>query len=383
VDIIDQLLGSIRQDETGAPPEAMDRMRWTVQATTLQARDAGPDVVTAGAHRADDPTAALATVRAARAPARRRAVLVAGIAAGLAVAVAGTAVLVNRGPDPAAPARQAVPPPRHQGVQPQAPAPLPEAKDLPTLLRNAATAAGRGNVAPRPDQFIFSERRAVDWTTHGRPAAPGRYWASVDGSRPNVVEDTDKLGHRDRILVSPNTDPSLGNPTYTFLTTLPTDPAALRAVLVAGVNGVAGTGKGKVPDKDQYMFETIGTLLQTSVLPPRLAGTLYRLASQIHGVRLERDAVDAVGRHGIGAVRFSAATPGYGQEWIFNPRTFGLIGFKMWFGDGVFSSIAITKVAVVDRAPAGAKPLATPTPIGAGQPGQGGATAPRTPGRTK
>jgi hypothetical protein len=380
MDIIDELLGGIRRDETGAPAEAMDRMRQAVRAATTRAdlveTRPGPDPD-------DAPVTALATARAARAPARRRAVLVAGIAAGLAVAVAGTAVLVNRGSDTGAPARQAVPPVQPvqpRGVRPPAPppAPLPAAKDVSTLLRNAATAAGRGATVPRPDQFIRSARRALDWTTHRRATPPARAWASVDGSKPNVVEEIDKLGHHSLILVSPNTHPSLGDPTYAFLATLPTDPAALRAVLVAGVNEVAGTGPGKVPDKNQYMFETIGTLLQNSVLPPRLASTLYRLASQLPGVRLERDAVDAVGRHGIGAIRFSAATPGYGQEWIFNPRTFDLVGFKMWFGPGIVSSIAITEVAIVDTAPAGAKPLSTPASLPGKRdvPGTGGTVRP-------
>jgi hypothetical protein len=379
MDIIEQLLGGIRQDETGAPTDAMDRMRQAALAGTAVTGSTENDAIGRGAHRADDPVAVLATVRAARAPARRprRIPLVAGIAAGLAVAVAGTAFLIDD---------RAVSPPARQAAQsapalgsPPAPAPLPQAKDAVTLLRNAATAAGQDSTAPRPDQFIYSERIGRDSLHGNRADAPGRAWVSVDGSKPGVLEDTDKLGRRNRWRTEPNTRPSVYDPTYTFLTTLPTDPAALRAVLRGTVSDAADNGPGKVPDTDQFLFQTIGSLLQTSVLPPRLAAALYQIASQIPGVTLVPDAVDAAGRHGIGVLRRSAnrhggpgevgSHPVYGAEWIFNPHTYGLIGLRL-DSDVVVDSIAITKVAIVDTAPPGAKPLATPAPNGtpAGRP---------------
>jgi hypothetical protein len=370
VDIIEQVLGSIRLDETGAPPEAMERMRHTVLAAT--ARPAGgQDAAVAGTQWAGEPMAVLADARAARAPARRvrRTAVLAGIAAGLAVAVAGTAILVDRGPD--APAHQAAP--RHQAAQPDAPAPaapLPAAKDAASLLRNAAAAADRDGAAPRPDQFIYSERIARHSSEGNRSVPPGRAWLSVDGSKPGVVEGTDKLGHRDRYQIEPNTTPSLNRPTYTYLTTLPTDPAALRAVLRTEVTRVAGTGPGKVPDQNQYLFEMIGQLLETSVLPPRLAAALYQIASRIPGVRLVPDAVDAAGRHGIGVHRSSVQAPGqsdsgqvYGSEWIFDRHTFNLIGLRLESAADI-GSIAITRVAIVDTAPRGAKPLVSRIPPG-------------------
>jgi hypothetical protein len=101
-----------------------------------------------------------------------------------------------------------------------------------------------------------------------------------------------------------NTHPDLREPTYTYLTTLPTDPDALLATIRAAVGVPAGSKPGAVPDPDMEVFSIIGGLLsQAGMLPPQLGGALYRAAARIPGVTLVADAVDAAGRHGIGVRR--------------------------------------------------------------------------------
>jgi hypothetical protein len=216
----------------------------------------------------------------------------------------------------------------------------------------------------RNDQFSYAQYASTSTFTltgpDGKPITKtftdrnGQSWVSIDGSKPGWAVGLDKLGHRSGypLAVPPRAD--LRTPTYRFLTTLPTDPDALLARIRASVRQTAGSKPGAIVDFDQEVFSTIGGLIHHPLLPPKLGAALYRAAATLPGVTLDRNAVDAAGRRGIGVTRRSAALdrlaqhPVYLMEWIFDAKTYAYLGMKLE-SDISKSTIAIVKRGVVDH----------------------------------
>jgi hypothetical protein len=336
----ERALGELRADLTGAPPEAMNRMRAAALTRTVHnpapARPAG-----ARPHRFR-PTG----------PGRRvlrPATVAVAAAAAIAAGIGTVAVATGGHPAPGTASRAAGPgpiPPRG-GADPT----------VVQLLGRASLAADSTTLAPRDNQFIYTRWQSKIRPV-GRPGVPdklptdttGEYWDSVDGSRPNWSVSVERLGHMESTQAPVDPHPGLDAPTYKFLTTLPTDPDRLLALIR---QSKTARGQGKIVDLDQSVFETIGTLIHRALLPPGLAAALYRAAAKIPGVRIVRDTVDATGRHGIGVFRSSRriATPGqaYAMMWIFDPRTYAFRGERLDVGT-TSNSIALLQVAVVDQA---------------------------------
>lgn len=113
---------------------------------------------------------------------------------------------------------------------------------------------------------------------------------------------------------------------YDYLSSLPTDPAALEEILAS--SGGAGPDFGGT--REQVIFQAIETLLdagesQGVVVPPKLSVTLYRVLQQLPGVTFH-SATDLAGRAGIG---FSMVLEGYfTQEIVIDPETYTYMGFK-------------------------------------------------------
>jgi hypothetical protein len=111
---------------------------------------------------------------------------------------------------------------------------------------------------------------------------------------------------------------------YDYLSSLPTDPAALEAVLADA------EGPSKIITRDQVVFEAIDSLLDAGelagvVVPPKLTAALYRVLQQLPGVHFET-ATDLAGRTGIG---FSMVLEGYFKmEIVIDPDTYTYMGFK-------------------------------------------------------
>jgi hypothetical protein len=329
-----QVLGELRADLAAVPPEAMNRMRVALLKRTVY--DPAP------AHPAGT---RLGWFRPASSGRRVLRPATVAVAAAAAIAVGIGTVAIATGDHPAAP-----------GTAGRAAGPGPISRDgadpaLEQLLGRVSLAADSTAIVPRDNQFIYTRWRST-LQPIGRSGRPnditGEYWDSVDGSRPNWNVSVDRLGHMEGAQALADPHPGLDAPTYKFLTTLPTDPDRLLALIRQ-----SRTAQGKVVDLDQSVFETIGTLIHRALLPPGLAAALYRAAAKIPGVRIVRDTVDAAGRHGIGVFRSSAliATPGkaYAMTWIFDPRTYEFRGERLDVGT-TSNSIALLQVAVVNQA---------------------------------
>ncbi len=196
------------------------------------------------------------------------------------------------------------------------------------LANLAATAAVR-QPDVRPGQWVYRKTLAI--------APPGRSvprlvtverWATADGSK-------EALYFHGQLVVVPVT-PAVGVLPYSSLGSLPTDPHALVARLTRLVC-TRPAGSPLPPCLGhQDVFIGIGTMLGSYVMPPKITADLYRALADIPGVRIDRNAVDIAGRHGIGF----AYPLGHGtvQEVIINSRTYMYMG--SYFGVNVPASKA-------------------------------------------
>jgi hypothetical protein len=148
---------------------------------------------------------------------------------------------------------------------------------------------------------------------------------------------------------SPGTPAGIDRPTYTWLASLPTDPDRL----LDRLSRLTRTFEGQ--EKDQAVFDKIGELLGTSVMPPETAAALYEAAARIPGVTRTDDAVDPAGRHGVGIRRVDARAK-WATEWVFDRGTLAFLGERSRLtADGpmgaegtVLSETAVLERAVVD-----------------------------------
>jgi hypothetical protein len=108
---------------------------------------------------------------------------------------------------------------------------------------------------------------------------------------------------------------------YRYLESLPTDPAALEAVIRANLRHDRVVRPGQVE-----IFEAIDYLMSSqvrAVLPPRLQAGLYGVLSRLPDVRFDRT-TDIAGRSGLG---LSIIEEGYiNAQIVINPRTYAYMG---------------------------------------------------------
>ncbi|MGA8114130.1 MAG: CU044_5270 family protein [Actinocatenispora sp.] len=202
----------------------------------------------------------------------------------------------------------------------------PAASDL--LGRISLVAAHEPAIQVRDDQFVYVDSKVAFARTNGDTGettmdTPHRrqIWLAADGSQPGFLKES-KTGRS----LDPNPNPTLNNPTYKYLITLPTDPDALLRKIYADTKDT-----GSSPDDEAFV--TIGDLLHETLVPPNLAAALYRAAAKIPGVTVVKDAADAVGRHGV-AVSWTTEHGGRDQ-WIFDRKSLRYLGERDLAGTGV------------------------------------------------
>ncbi len=112
---------------------------------------------------------------------------------------------------------------------------------------------------------------------------------------------------------------------YAYLSSLPTDPAALEKVIVR-----SEPPGGLIPTQGAAVFDAIQRLLADGqpegvVVPPKLEAAFYRLLLQLPGVHFEA-ATDLAGRSGLG---FWVVAEGYlKEEIVIDPDTYQYLGDK-------------------------------------------------------
>jgi hypothetical protein len=263
--------------------------------------------------------------------------------AGLAISVAaGTALLVStRGP-----AAPALVPPRIDAVS------------VHVLDLAAAAARRQPGGPPRPDQFLYHAIRE-------RGGHLYQSWLSIDGTRTGLVRGIgggtwaylpgcrDGWEHLDAPAIRGGTDGwQRCTPIQAYLPGLPTSAYAMRGYLERTQQVTIGDTVAEV----DMLGHDIDDLLGTTYLTPRQLAAMYDFMASTPGFTVVPDAVDAVGRHGIG-IRWQvsdgqAIAPGDTAMIIFNPRTGAYLGDRTtYLGENPrnYSGDAVVKLAIVNR----------------------------------
>lgn len=228
------------------------------------------------------------------------------------------------------------------------------------VLHRAALAADDQPV-PRDDQFTYYKIK--DSGDGPSDRATIELWLSVDGSK-NGLMIVHQGGHTRRETLRPGDSGGWDIPSYQDLTKLPTDPDKLLAYFVGKQSGTGYACKGKPtepPQKatncqrtgaKQEAFYQMGWILdfEGGLMPPDLGAAIYNAATKVPGVTVDRDAVDAAGRHGIGV---GLVYQGMGDEWVFDPKTYELLGTDGYYvtttgGKSPLNS-AVLDAGVVDK----------------------------------
>jgi hypothetical protein len=197
--------------------------------------------------------------------------------------------------------------------------------------RAASAAAARPAANPRPNQWLYLEQLFAETGSDAPPFAPvgarrvtRRSWNRIDAKR-------FAYEHRGRLHQLPNHQLSPVYPwrTFAYVSRLPADPRALLARLYATVSG------GQKPydharfsreEQHRMVFDFIGDVLRDNIAPPGVQAAIFRALPMIPGVRLQRDAVDAAGRHGVA---FARVHDGHVRtELILDPRTYQYLGLR-------------------------------------------------------
>ncbi|MFF2363990.1 CU044_5270 family protein [Streptomyces sp. NPDC058122] len=238
------------------------------------------------------------------------------------------------------------------------------AQSASVTLNRIAVAAMASDVTPvRDDQFVYVRSLAVsNKGTFEGPVVLGaphtvETWTSQD---PRPLKTTGWIRESGKDAVMPDeTIPiesteavpaGIDHPTYTWLSSLPTNPDTLLARLRRDVRVFDGESR------EQAVFSLIGDLLSETLMPPQNTAALYKAAAKIPGVKEIPDAVDVAGRHGIAITREdpSSATR---DEWIFDKHSLAFLGARGFIthdkqkgitSDTLTGSTAVLRRAVVD-----------------------------------
>ncbi|WP_097873952.1 CU044_5270 family protein [Streptomyces sp. ms184] len=241
------------------------------------------------------------------------------------------------------------------------PADTGDTRSVSQVLLRISDAAGKGEALPvRDDQFVYTRGtgRDVDLTTGKlvvQPLEESETWYSQKPGPQKKLGLSRQYGETLPINAelgdSEGTRPGLHRPTYRWLATLPTDPQELLDYL----SEITPEFEGE--DRDQALFEAIGGLIGDTILPPGTAAALYKAAALIPGVTETPDAVDALGRKGVGIARDDERS-GVRTEWVFDPEDLSYLGWSSHLtkdteygkkGDFLGDS-AVIETAVVDKA---------------------------------
>lgn len=188
-------------------------------------------------------------------------------------------------------------------------------------------AEGGGAVLPPGGRHVTVTGKGTVVAIH-YPAATLRQekeqWSTADGTR------NASYSANGRLVITAACP--CGMVSYANLGKLPSDPKAL---VRWAMRPPGGGGHYTTADLAWNAFNGIEGTLMSYVLPPKVAAELYRALGDIPGVTVDKDAVDAAGRHDPAFVLTDRDYPGGGwtAEVFLDPHTFQLTGYAEHFPD--------------------------------------------------
>ncbi|MEU6786144.1 CU044_5270 family protein [Nonomuraea angiospora] len=208
-------------------------------------------------------------------------------------------------------------------------APPADAKALLALAARAA--AGQSDTVPSRGQYVHTKTLAqrslytkdkAGATQYTKVMVNEERWEAADVGKPWLSREQalSATGPAPRKFWDRGTGDILyessgcpGQPAYARLGAWPTDPAEVRAKIVAD------TG-----EQSLRIWTSLKSLIRESVVRPSLGAALYQVAAGLDGIVLIGDAVDVSGRPGL-AVAMDEGN-GIRSEMIFDRQTYGYLG---------------------------------------------------------
>jgi hypothetical protein len=221
-------------------------------------------------------------------------------------------------------------------------------------LADYASRAAASEPAWQPNQWVYSDILRPHALPKPGATNPTISWTQVDGHH--------FAYYLDGKLVIRNQMPYLGQLTsvfektvteggmYSYLLSLPTTPAALRAVIVHNLE-TSPIQKGlRPPGTGNYgVWQTIQTTLMGTVLPPKLLAAVYGVLATDPAVHFDKSVTDNAGQTGVG---FYMREGVWRYEIMINPSTYAYMGSdyvavatrtQRWTADGVTHTRIIKK----------------------------------------
>jgi hypothetical protein len=197
-------------------------------------------------------------------------------------------------------------------------------------LADFASQAAASAPAWQPNQWVYSDILRPEALPKPGATNPTITWTQVDGHQ--------FAYYRDGKLVVRNEVPYLGQTTavfekvvtegdkYSYLLSLPTTPAALRAVIVHNLETLPGpkTGPLAAGTGNYGVWRAIEATLIGTVLPPKLLAAVYGILATDPAVHFDKSVTDNAGQTGVG---FYVVQGGIRkEELMINPSTYAFMG---------------------------------------------------------
>jgi hypothetical protein len=189
-------------------------------------------------------------------------------------------------------------------------------------------------------------------TRKSQPSPPptlSQLWLPVDTTRDGLS--------RSHPVADPQawTESVVPTPKYWYPDNLPTDTDAMVALLYRESGGYQSPNKAPL-DVNSFLYGVSYIDEGHAYVRPAVLSAMFSAMAQIPGLTVERDVVDAAGRHGISV---GCPDPGERRELIFDSQTYAFLGVRDvavqedYPGDipagAVIDSTAYLRNGIVDR----------------------------------
>jgi hypothetical protein len=198
-------------------------------------------------------------------------------------------------------------------------------------LASHAAQAAAGAPAWQPNQWIYSDILLPAPVPKPGATNPTIGWTQVDMHQLAYYQNG-KLVIRNEVPFLGQTWPVFGQPVtegdvYAYLQSLPTNPAALRAVIVNNLKTYPQspftTGPLAVGTGDYGVWHVISGTLTTWILPPKLLAAVYGVLAANSAVHFDKSVTDNAGQTGVG---FYIVQGIFKDEIMINPSTYAYMG---------------------------------------------------------
>jgi hypothetical protein len=203
-------------------------------------------------------------------------------------------------------------------------------------LASYATQAAASAPAWQPSQWVYSDILRPEALPKPGATNPTITWTQVDGDHFAYLQDG-KLVINDEGTLAYATPVFWKNVTagdsYIYLLSLPTTPAALRAVIVHNLQAVQKQ-RAAVPNMPKKLVDALGTgnsavftaiaaTLHYYVLPPKLLAAVYTVLAEDPVVHFDKSVTDNAGQTGVGFYTVNGSSK---TEIMINPSTYAYMG---------------------------------------------------------